>query len=85
MQQQIVKGAAVSSIVASMLAAGNANAALEVAQLAAGDNRFGIIAFLFLPVVGWVRKLTAAFLMLHAARISSSEDGLCSVRCTTCP
>ena len=55
MQQQIIKGAALSSVVASMMAAGNANAATEVAQLAAGDNRFGIIAFLFLPVVGWVR------------------------------
>ncbi len=50
-QQQIVKGAAVSSLVASVMAAGNANAITEVAQLAAGDNRLGIIAFLFLPVV----------------------------------
>ena len=37
---------------ASLLAAQNAEAAQQVADLAAGDNRFGTIAFLALPVVG---------------------------------
>ena len=36
------------------MAAGNAQAASEVAQLAAGDNRVGIIATLALPALGWV-------------------------------
>ena len=54
-QQQIGKGAALSSVVTSLMVAGNANAASEVAQLAAGDNRLGIIAFLFLPVVRLTR------------------------------
>jgi photosystem II PsbY protein len=39
---------------ALLLASQKADAAQEVAQLAAGDNRFGIIATLFLPVLGWV-------------------------------
>ena len=39
---------------ALLLASQQADAAQEVAQLAAGDNRFGIIATLFLPVIGWV-------------------------------
>jgi len=39
---------------ASMLAAQNAEAAQQVADLAAGDNRFGTIALLALPVAGWV-------------------------------
>jgi len=43
-----------STAAATLLAAGNANAAQEVAELAAGDNRTAIIATLFLPVVGWV-------------------------------
>jgi len=37
-----------------MVSAGNAQAASEVAQLAAGDNRLGIIATLALPAIGWV-------------------------------
>lgn len=37
-----------------MMSAGSAQAASEVAQLAAGDNRLGIIATLALPALGWV-------------------------------
>ena len=40
--------------VLSMLVAENADAATEVAQLAASDNRIGAIATLFVPAVGWV-------------------------------
>ncbi len=39
---------------ALLLASGKADAAQEISQLAASDNRIGIIATLFLPVVGWV-------------------------------
>lgn len=39
---------------AMLLAAQSADAAQEVSQLAAGDNRTGIIATLFVPVIGWV-------------------------------
>lgn len=45
---------AIGLTAASMLLAENAQAATEVAQLAAGDNRIGIIATLFLPALGWV-------------------------------
>ena len=54
LQEQIVRVAAWSTAAASMLSSGNAQAASEVAQLAAGDNRLGIIATLALPAVGWV-------------------------------
>ena len=37
---------------ASLLAAQNAEAAQQVADLAAGDNRFGTISLLLVPVVG---------------------------------
>ena len=39
---------------ALLLASEKADAAQEITQLAASDNRFAIIATLFLPVVGWV-------------------------------
>ena len=39
---------------ASMLAAQNAEAAQQVADLAAGDNRVGILATLAVPAIGWV-------------------------------
>jgi photosystem II PsbY protein len=39
---------------ASLLAAQSAEAAQQVADVAASDNRFGIIALLAVPVVGWV-------------------------------
>ena len=39
---------------ATLLFAQNADAATEVAQLAAGDNRVAILASLLVPVLGWV-------------------------------
>jgi photosystem II PsbY protein len=42
------------SAAASLLLAENADAASEVAQLAASDNRVGVIATLFVPALGWV-------------------------------
>ena len=39
---------------ATMLATQQADAASEVAQLAAGDNRLSIILTVLLPVAGWV-------------------------------
>ena len=49
-----MQAVALSTLAGSFLSAGNAAAASEVSQLAAGDGRFGAIAFLFAPVVGWV-------------------------------
>jgi len=50
------KGAAIAVglTAASMLAVDQADAATELAQLAASDSRLSIIATLFLPVIGWV-------------------------------
>ena len=39
---------------ASLLATQQASAATEVMQLADRDARFGVVALLFLPVLGWV-------------------------------
>ena len=80
-QQQIVNGAAVSSVVVSVMTAGNANAVTEVAQLAAGDNRLGIIAFLFLPVVRPSFWLCPASL---PARSSSCPPVHLSLMCVEC-
>ncbi|KAF6254379.1 ycf32-related poly protein of photosystem II [Scenedesmus sp. NREL 46B-D3] len=49
-----VAGAVGLGAAMSLFAAQNADAATELSQLAASDNRFGTIALLFLPVVGWV-------------------------------
>lgn len=38
----------------SLAAAQQADAATEIAQLAAGDGRFGTISLLFLPAIAWV-------------------------------
>lgn len=46
--------AALGLTAASMLAAQQADAATELAQLAAADNRGGIILTLLVPAVGWV-------------------------------
>ena len=39
---------------ASLLAAQQADAAQQFADLASSDNRFGTIALLLVPVIGWV-------------------------------
>ena len=39
---------------ASLLMAQNAEAASQVAEIAAGDNRIATIALLFVPALGWV-------------------------------
>ena len=39
---------------ASLLMAGNADAATEAMQLAGSDGRAGILLTLFVPVIGWV-------------------------------
>eukprot|EP00873_Tetraselmis_striata_P026393 jgi/Tetstr1/446657/TSEL_034178.t1 len=44
----------VSTAAATLLSAGNASAAMEVAQLAGGDNRLGALLALLFPAVGWV-------------------------------
>ncbi|GLC33653.1 hypothetical protein PLESTB_000100200 [Pleodorina starrii] len=46
--------ATLSTVASSWMMAGNANAATELATLAANDNRLGIIATLFVPALGWV-------------------------------
>ena len=42
-----------ASVASTWLAAGNANAAQDLATLSASDNRFGLIFLLFAPVLGW--------------------------------
>jgi len=53
-KKRAIAGAVTGLSAASLLAVPQADAAQEVMQLAASDNRVGIIATLFLPVVGWV-------------------------------
>ena len=50
----MTKLAGVSTAVSTLLAAGNAQAAQEVASLAAKDNRAGLLALLLTPALGWV-------------------------------
>ncbi|GFR49381.1 hypothetical protein Agub_g11432 [Astrephomene gubernaculifera] len=45
---------ALSTVASSWMLAGHANAAAELSTIAASDNRIGIIATLFVPVLGWV-------------------------------
>lgn len=55
-----------------LLASEKADAAQEVAQLAAGDNRLAIIATLFLPVRSMPRCIFAAFCCTHIPYVFSS-------------
>lgn len=48
---QVVRAVALVSAASSMLVAGSANAAVEISQLAAADNRIGAIATLFVPAL----------------------------------
>ena len=59
----------------SLLAVRNADAASEVTQLAAGDNRFGIIAILGLPVVGWVLFNIAGPALAQLNNMSNKQKG----------
>ena len=56
MQEAIAKSAALAGFSAALLSAGSANAAMEVANIAASDNRFGTIALLAVPVLGVRRR-----------------------------
>ncbi|KAL3142853.1 hypothetical protein ABBQ38_003146 [Trebouxia sp. C0009 RCD-2024] len=51
---RLTKLAGVSTAVSTLLAAGNAQAAQEVANLATKDNRAGLLALLLTPALGWV-------------------------------
>lgn len=53
-QEAIVKSTALAGLSAALLSAGSAQAAMEVANIAASDNRFGTIALLAVPVLGCV-------------------------------
>ena len=53
-QVDLVKAAAAGTAISTLLAAGNAQAAQEIANLAARDNRAGTLALLLAPALGWV-------------------------------
>ena len=54
MQANLVKLAAASTTASTFLAAGNAQAAQEVASLAGRDNRATTLLLLLVPALGWV-------------------------------
>jgi photosystem II PsbY protein len=51
---QFGKMATLSAVASSWMFSGHAQAATELASVAASDNRLGTISLLFLPVIGWV-------------------------------
>ena len=53
-KKRSVVGAAGLGAAAMLMAADSAQAASEVAQVAAGDNRIAVLGTLLLPVLGWV-------------------------------
>jgi hypothetical protein len=53
-RRQVAKLLALPAAAGTLLAAGNAQAATELAQVAASDGRLGTISLLFLPALGWV-------------------------------
>ena len=58
---------------ATLLAAQSAEAAQQVADLAAGDSRGGILAGLALPAIGWVLFNIAGGEPLPVAQCGSSK------------
>eukprot|EP00191_Tetraselmis_sp_GSL018_P008884 CAMPEP_0177607874 /NCGR_PEP_ID=MMETSP0419_2-20121207/18158_1 /TAXON_ID=582737 /ORGANISM="Tetraselmis sp., Strain GSL018" /LENGTH=404 /DNA_ID=CAMNT_0019102501 /DNA_START=121 /DNA_END=1335 /DNA_ORIENTATION=- len=53
-KQVVTASVGAATAISTLLASGNANAAMEISQLAAGDNRVGAVVALLLPAVGWV-------------------------------
>jgi len=54
-QKQVLTAACgVATAAATLLSAGNAQAAMEVTQIAGGDGRIGALLALFVPAVAWV-------------------------------
>jgi photosystem II PsbY protein len=51
---QAGKVLSLTAVASSWMMSGQAQAATELSQLAASDNRFGTIALLFIPALGWV-------------------------------
>jgi photosystem II PsbY protein len=51
---QVGKVAALSVVASSWMCSGHAQAAVELANVAASDNRLSTISLLFLPALGWV-------------------------------
>lgn len=51
---QFGKIATLSAVASSWMFTGNAQAAAELATVAAADNRLSVIGLLFLPALGWV-------------------------------
>lgn len=72
----------VGLVTASLFAAGNADAAQELGQLAAGDSRVLVIATLFVPIIGWVRSLWLVCVVEtnHFLRIIYTQHMTC-LRC----
>jgi photosystem II PsbY protein len=54
LQDALVKSAAFASVATSFLAAGNAQAAMEVADIAAGDGRAGLLVLPLGAAIAWV-------------------------------
>ena len=73
-QATISKAVCWGTAAATLLAAGNASAAQEIAELAGADNRLGIIATLFLPVVGWVRAPVACLAGARSSRVRKGQS-----------
>ena len=59
---------------ATLLAADNAEAATEVAQLAAGDNRVAVLGTLLIPVLGWVAFNIAQPALNQLARMQEKNS-----------
>ena len=72
--RQVAKLLALPSAAATLLAAGNAQAATELMQVAASDNRLGTISLLFVPAVGWVAFNMLQPLLNQLNRMSELKD-----------
>jgi photosystem II PsbY protein len=70
-----VAGAVGLGAALALASAQAADAATEVAQLAAGDNRFGTISLLFLPALGWVAFNMLSPLNNQLARMAEMNAG----------
>ena len=81
-QVDLVKLAAASTAVTTLLAAGNAQAAQEVANLAARDNRAGTLLLLLAPALGWVafNILGPALNQLKGMQLKGTEPAKRSAR-----
>jgi len=72
---EVGKALSLSAVASTWMFSGQAQAATELAQMAATDNRLGTISLLFVPALGWVAFNILQPLFNQLDRMNELADG----------